>query len=118
MYNVEHVGHTVKFVSLISRLIREITFREHQKHHLRRATAPDLTEQQLERGRFNKCPLRWTRGVIEALHEGAENYMVSLLEDANLLAIHARRVTVQPRDIQLARRIRGDKDWDITDYTD
>ena len=44
-------------------------------------------------------------------------YIVGLLEDANLLAIHARRVTLQKRDLQLARRIRGEVNWDQTDYT-
>ena len=43
--------------------------------------------------------------------------MVTLMEDANLLAIHVRRTTLQPRNIQLARRIREDQDWDITDYS-
>ena len=43
--------------------------------------------------------------------------MVGLLEDANLLAIHARRITLQPRDIQLARRIRGEPTWFQKDYT-
>ena len=56
-------------------------------------------------------------GAIDALHEASEDYPVTLLEDANLLAIHARRITVQPRDIQLAHRIRGDKDWDKVQYT-
>ena len=50
--------------------------------------------------------------AVGALHEAAEAYLVGLLEDANALAIHARRVTVQPRDIQLACKIRGEKDWD------
>ena len=88
------------------------------KYQKKRLTGPDYTEEELEAGRRNKCPLCWTKGAIEALHEGAEDYLVTLLEDANLLAIHARWVTVQPRDIQLARRIRGDKDWDIIDYSD
>ena len=44
--------------------------------------------------------------------------MVTLMEDANLLAIHAQSVTLQPQDIQLACRIHGNKDWDITDYAD
>ena len=39
--------------------------------------------------------------------QGTEAYMTGLMEDANLLAIHAKRYTVQPRDIQLARRIGG-----------
>ena len=45
--------------------------------------------------------------AVGALHEAAEHYLVGLMEDANALAIHARRITVQPRDIQLARKIRG-----------
>ena len=60
---------------------------------------------------------RWTVGAIDALHEGAEDYLITLLEDANLLAIHARCITIQPRDIQLAQRIHGDKDWDKLCYT-
>jgi len=39
--------------------------------------------------------------------QAAEAYLVYLFEDANLCAIHAKRVTLQPKDIQLARRIRG-----------
>ena len=56
-------------------------------------------------------------GTVDALHEASEDYLVTLLEDANLLAIHARCVTLQSRDIQLARRIWGDKDWDVLKYT-
>ena len=41
---------------------------------------------------------------------------IDILEHANLLAIHARRVTVQPRDIQLLRKVRGDTEWHIRDY--
>ena len=41
---------------------------------------------------------RWTMGAVDALHEGAEDYLITLLEDTNLLAIHARRITIQPRD--------------------
>ena len=46
--------------------------------------------------------------TIAALQEAAENVIVGLFEDINLLAIHAKRVTVMPRDIRLALRIRGD----------
>ena len=99
------------------RLVKEITYREALKYHKKRPTAPDYMEEELQVGRRNKCPLHWTKGAIEALHEGVEDYLVTLLEDRNLLAIHARQVTVQPRDIQLARRNRGDKDWDIIDYS-
>ena len=54
---------------------------------------------------------------MDALHEASENYLVGMMEDANLLAIHAKRFTIQPRDIQLARHIHGDKDWDKLSYT-
>ena len=37
--------------------------------------------------------------------------MVSLFEDTNLCAIHAKRVTIMPKDVQLARRIRGERNW-------
>ena len=109
------------------RLIREISFRESARYARCQTylapqpsstwDAPDLTDEQLEQGRVNKCPLQWARSVVEALHQAAEDYLVTIMEDANLLAIHARHVTVQPRDIQLARRIRGEKDWDLQGYS-
>eukprot|EP01098_Paradermamoeba_levis_P005110 TRINITY_DN2172_c0_g3_i2.p1 TRINITY_DN2172_c0_g3~~TRINITY_DN2172_c0_g3_i2.p1 ORF type:complete len:159 (+),score=39.38 TRINITY_DN2172_c0_g3_i2:132-608(+) len=52
---------------------------------------------------------RWTMDALSALQEASEAYLVHLFEDANLCAIHARRVTIQPKDIQLARRIRGER---------
>ncbi|KAH6568052.1 hypothetical protein BASA62_005729 [Batrachochytrium salamandrivorans] len=50
---------------------------------------------------------RWQAHAILALQEATEAYLVHLFEDANLCAIHAKRVTVMQKDIQLARRIRG-----------
>ena len=50
---------------------------------------------------------RWQMQGMLALQEAAEAYLVGLFEDANLCAIHAKRVTIMRRDIQLARRIRG-----------
>lgn len=47
--------------------------------------------------------------AILALQESAEAYLVGLFEDTNLCAIHAKRVTIMPKDIQLARRIRGER---------
>jgi histone H3 len=44
-----------------------------------------------------------------ALQESAEAYLVGLFEDTNLCCIHAKRVTIMPKDIQLARRIRGER---------
>ncbi|KIM46096.1 hypothetical protein M413DRAFT_64487, partial [Hebeloma cylindrosporum] len=51
--------------------------------------------------------LRWQSSALLALQEATEAYLVHLFEDANLCAIHAKRVTIMTRDIQLARRIRG-----------
>ena len=51
--------------------------------------------------------VRFQSTVIAALQEAAENFIVGLFEDMNLLAVHAKRVTVMPRDIRLALRIRG-----------
>ena len=51
--------------------------------------------------------LRFQSAAISALQEACEAYMVGLFEDANLCAIHSKRVTIMPRDLQLARRIGG-----------
>ena len=56
-----------------------------------------------------KTELRFQASAVEALQEAAEAYMVGLFEDTNLCAIHAKRVTIMPKDIQLARRIRGER---------
>lgn len=55
-----------------------------------------------------KFDTRWQSSAIAALQEAAEMYMVGLFEDTNLIALHAKRVTIMPKDMQLARRIRGD----------
>ena len=51
---------------------------------------------------------RWEASAMEAIQEAAEAHLVSVLEDTNLCAIHAKRCTIMVRDMQLARRIRGD----------
>ena len=51
--------------------------------------------------------MRFQSTAILALHEAAEAYLVGLVEDTNLCAIHAERVAITPKDMQLARRIRG-----------
>ena len=57
-----------------------------------------------------KEDLRFQSHAIMALQEASEAYLVSLFEDTNLCAIHAKRVTIFPKDLQLARRIRGERD--------
>lgn len=55
-----------------------------------------------------KKDLRFQASAVAALQEAAEAYLVGLFEDANLAAIHTKRVTVMPKDMQLARRLRGE----------
>ena len=54
-----------------------------------------------------KVDLRFQSTAVLALQEAAEAYLVGLFEDTNLCAIHAKRVTIMPKDMQLAQRIRG-----------
>jgi histone H3/H4 len=54
-----------------------------------------------------KTDLRLQSSAVSALQEAAEDYLVGLFEDTNICVIHAKRVTIMPKDIQLARRIRG-----------
>ena len=56
-----------------------------------------------------KTDLRFQSTAIMALQEASEGYLVSLFEDTNLCAIHAKRVTIMPKDIQLARQICGEQ---------
>jgi histone H3 len=51
--------------------------------------------------------VRFQHTAIAAIHEAVEAFIVQLFEDSMLCAIHARRVTLQPRDMQLAMRLRG-----------
>ena len=55
----------------------------------------------------NAPNLRIQGGALAALQEGVEAYIVGLFKDANMCAIHTKRVTIMPKDLQLAQRIRG-----------
>lgn len=57
----------------------------------------------------HKDGLRFAASALLALQESTESFIVSLLGDANLCALHARRVTLFPRDVELARRLRGER---------
>ena len=74
-------------------LIRKLPFQ-----HLVREIATDY-----------KSDLRFQSAAIMAMQEALEAYLVGLFEDSNLCAIHAKRVTIMPKDIQLARRIHGER---------
>ena len=68
-----------------------------------------LPFQRLVREVAQQSDLRFQSSAVLALQEASESYLVGLFEDTNLCAIHAKRVTIMPKDIQLARRIRGEK---------
>jgi len=53
--------------------------------------------------------LRFQSTALLALQEAAESYLIGLFEDTLLCAVHAKRVTIMPKDIQLARRLRGER---------
>lgn len=53
--------------------------------------------------------VRWQASALAAIQEAAEAYLVGIFEDTNLCALHAKRVTILPKDLQLARRIRGER---------
>ena len=58
---------------------------------------------------LSKMSVRFQSGAIMVLQEASEAYLVGLLKDSNLCAIHVKRVTIMPKDIQLAHRIRGER---------
>jgi histone H3 len=74
---------------------------------LRRAPFRRLVREVSEQHQ-NKA-VRFQLSAIEAIQEAAEAYVISVLEDANICALHANRVTAMPKDLQLARRLRGDR---------
>jgi histone H3 len=87
--------------------LREI--RRYQKSH--ELLIRKLPFQRLVREIAQDCmpDLRFQTTALHALQEAAEAYLVGLFEDTNLCAVHAKRVTIMPKDIQLARRIRGER---------
>merc|ERR1719263_1721354 len=62
--------------------------------------------------------LRFQSQALYALQEAAEAYLTGVFEDANLCAIHAKRMTLMKKDMDLARRIRGDANLDFRDLNE
>ena len=58
---------------------------------------------------LQKEGLRFQSSAVQAIQEATESYVISLLADTTLCAIHTRRVTIQPKDVQLALRLRGER---------
>jgi histone H3/H4 len=107
LHSFLHTKHLTIFFFLGTVALREI--RKYQK-------STDLLIRKLpfqrlvrEIAQDFKNDLRFQSSAIAALQEAAEAYLVGLFEDANLCAIHSKRVTIMPKDIGLARRIRGER---------
>ena len=84
-----------------------------QIHHYQKSTELLLQKMPFQRlvreiTQDFKTNLRFQSGAVIAL-QVSEAYLVRLLEDSHLCAIYAKRVTIMPKDIQLARRIRGER---------
>ena len=102
----------VKYVSLISLRPGTVAIREIRRYQkstellIRRLPFQRLVR---EIAKKFKSALKFQSGALGALQEAAEAYLIGLFEDTNLCALHAKRVTIMPKDIQLARRIRGER---------
>ena len=72
---------------------------------------PKLPFQRLVKGIAKKMltDIRFQSSAILALQEASEAFLIALFEDTQLLAIHAGRITIKPEDMQLARRVRGER---------
>uniref|UniRef100_A0A0E0DXA3 Core Histone H2A/H2B/H3 domain-containing protein n=1 Tax=Oryza meridionalis TaxID=40149 RepID=A0A0E0DXA3_9ORYZ len=91
------------------RLVREIAQDFKTDLRFQSSAVAALQEAVREIAQDFKTDLRFQSSAVAALQEAAEAYLVGLFEDTNLCAIHAKRVTIMPKDIQLARRIRGER---------
>lgn len=95
---MDHVLQKAPF----QRLVREICegLHEKQQEHALREN-PDHQHEPFH--------LKFHADALQCLQEAAESFMVSIFEDSNLCAIHTKRITVMPRDMSLALRLRGGK---------
>lgn len=83
--------------------LREIRrFQKSTELLIRKLPFQRLTREVAEDYKFD---LRFQSSAVLAMQEASEAYLVGLLEDANLAAIHAKRVTIMPKDLRLAKRI-------------
>jgi len=86
--------------------LREIRRYQHTTDLLIRRLPFARLVREIQQGLTNR-PYSWQASAILALQEASEAHLIGLFEDCNLCAIHGKRVTIMPKDMQLARRIRG-----------
>ena len=94
-YRVQSLREIQFYQKSVNLLIRHLPFSR---------LVRELIYEECRRGQ----PYHVQAAAIFALQEACEAYLVGLLEDTNLCALHAKRVTIMLKDIQLARRIQGE----------
>lgn len=102
-----------KIDSLEPRWLREIRYYQNEDHLLINRLSFTRVVRQISEGfvaEKDDPPFRFKASALEALQEAAEKYLVNLFEDAMLAALHAKRQTILPTDIQIVRRLRGPKE--------
>lgn len=88
--------------------LREIRMYQQTTHLLlRKAPFARLVRQLLVERHPYGDRFRWQRAAIDCLQEACEAYLVAFMSDAYMCSLHAKRVTLMPRDMQLIRRLRG-----------
>ena len=93
-------------LSLGEGALREIRRYQHTTDLLIRRLPFARLVREIQQGLTNR-QYSWQASAILALQEASEAHLIGLFEDCNLCAIHGKRVTIMPKDMQLARRIRG-----------
>ena len=89
--------------------LKEIKFFQSSTHNvLLKAPFRRLVREVCQNFTVKERYMLWQTSALLALQEAAERYMVKLFEHTNLAAIHAKRVTIFPRDMQFVRRITED----------
>ena len=87
--------------------LREVRkFQKTTEHLIRKAPFVRLIRECIFK---TKESIRLSVSACEAIQDATESYMTGLLSDANLCTLHAKRVTLMPRDLKLARRLRGER---------
>lgn len=91
-----------------SRALKEIRMYQKSYHLLiRKASFARLVRGILIGSHHTGSGYMWQHAAIECLQEASEAYIVSFLSDAYLCSLHAKRVTLMPRDFSLIKRVRG-----------
>ena len=90
-----------------TKALSEIRFyqKQHDCFHISKSAFERIVK---EIGQDFNAELRWSARAIALIQVATETYVVKLLEDSNLAAIHAHRITVYPKDLQLVRLLRGE----------